>query len=371
MNHNQVHTQSMTPPFSESKDMIPCGAQVSDNGAVVFSMYAPTAKEVKVVINPDSEYQLERQENGVWQKTVDNPPEGFLTILFYVDGTNVINGMAPIGFGYNHPINFVNVPGNDSAFYEISDVPHGSVRHELYYSETTKKYEVCVVYTPPGYDDSKADYPVLYLQHGHGENENCWVWQGKVNFIMDNLLNSNQAKPCIIVMNNGMVMLPTDNGERTLNSNAFENLLLNDCIPFIEKHFRVSPGKENRAMAGLSMGSMQTSQITLKHPDLFSYAGIFSGFMRNFIPGDDANSHLSLLDDKDKFEDSFNVFFRAIGVSDRLIIIFHEDDEILKEKGLTPQTSKKLIRKEYSGSHEWKVWRECIRDFLPLLWKSP
>lgn len=384
MKLNQVYTQSIPafgPQVAVSKnanaaaavrpcDMIPCGAQLNENGDAVFSMYAPQAEKVSVIIMPQTEYTLEKQADGLWQTVLHNPPKGFLTLQFVVDGTNVLNETAPVGFGSLHPINFLDVPGDGTGFFEIEQVPHGSVRHELYYSETTKRYETCVIYTPPGYDNSSEKYPVLYLQHGHGENENCWVWQGKVNLIMDNLLAEGKALPCIIVMNNGMTMVPGENGEYHFDYYAIEKLLLHDCIPFVEKHFRVKPGKENRAMAGLSMGSMQTSYITLSHPDLFFYVGVFSGFLRNLLDPNASMSYFKTLDDKDHFEESFRVFFRAIGRSDQFHDRFDADDLLMESKGLVSGKCKNIVRREYDGAHEWKVWRECARDFLPLLWRE-
>ncbi len=224
-----------------------------------------------------------------------------------------------------------------------------------------------MVYTPPGYHKSAEDYPVLYLQHGHGENETCWTYHGKINFIMDNLLAQGRAKPCLIVMNNGMVPTEAD-GSFASRPWLFEPLLLRDCIPFIEANYRCKTDRLSRAIAGLSMGSMQASCISLHHPELFAWVGIFSGFVKKLSqPDPSPNDHLAALEDTSAVKDAYRLFYRAIGSQDFFGGIFREESEMLEGYGLGPAQWPAHREVFYEGVHEWNVWRDCAADFLPLL----
>ena len=159
-----------------------------------------------------------------------------------------------------------------------------------------------------------------------------------------------------------------ENGVRVLDQTRIERLLLEDCIPFIESHYRVRTDKWSRAMAGLSMGSMQTSIVTMKHPDMFGYAGVFSGFVGPFNKANAENSYIQLLDDREKFTQSFRVFFRACGDEDLVALErFEADRALFEEKGLAPAENSVHVEKMYPGEHEWNVWRMCLRDFAQYL----
>jgi enterochelin esterase-like enzyme len=187
---------------------------------------------------------------------------------------------------------------------------------------------------------------------------------------MDNLLAEGKAEPCIIVMNNGMVQTEQENGSRSWTALTIERLLLDDCIPYIESNYRAASDKWHRAMAGLSMGSMQTSVVTLSHPDMFAYAGIFSGFLGKLAGlGNAENSHFAIFDDKPKLFESYKLFFRCIGEADQYIGQFNSETAMLKEKGLSPEQWKAHKEIIYTGGHDWNVWRPCVRDFLSLVFK--
>ena len=176
---------------------------------------------------------------------------------------------------------------------------------------------------------------------------------------------------CIVVMNNGMVQAVED-GVRVLRPGKFEDMLIKDCIPFIDHTYRTKTDKWNRAMAGLSMGSMQTSIVTLKHPELFGYAGVFSGFVSPLEGLWSDGSYLSALDDKAAFEQAYRLFFRACGDTDLIALPkFESDSKLFSQKGLSPAESRTHIEQRYQGGHEWNVWRECLRDFAQLLFRSP
>lgn len=346
---------------------VPPAVEVCPDGSVKVCFAAESAKEVCVRI-ANVTYPMEKDDSGIWHGVLPYTTPGFRAIFFTVDGVEVMNPMAPIGFGWSKPINYVEFPEENEDFYELKPVPHGTVAEEIYFSSVTGQYESCLLYLPPDYMTGNRDYPVLYLQHGHGENERCWIYQGKANFIMDNLIAAGQAESAIIVMNNGMVHATRPDGSPCMNSSLLEDVLLKDCIPYIESRYRVRPGRENRGIAGLSMGSMQASIISLRHPELFAWVGIFSGFLRSFMPTDD-NSHLQALDDGD-IRSRYRLFFRAIGDSDGFLPIFLEDSGILEQKKLDPEhwDAHKVYR--YPGEHEWQVWRKTLRDFAQLMFKA-
>ena len=248
-------------------------------------------------------------------------------------------------------------------FLQMHDVPHGDIRHEYYPSAVTGRTESCICYVPPGYEEGTLEYPVLYLQHGFGENERGWIWQGKVNHIMDNLLAEGKAVPMLIVMANGMVMEEDGDGEAVLRHSLFPEELVQDIIPFIEKKYRVKKDRDHRAMAGLSMGSMQTSMTVCRYSQLFGWEGLFSGFMHNFIGENLDNSYLEIMKEKE-FQEKQHLFFRAMGRQDEFWDFFTEDDAFCEENGIP------CVRREYRGGHDWNVWRQCIYDFLPQLFRE-
>jgi enterochelin esterase-like enzyme len=353
----------------DAREVAPIGAVVRENGDVALSMYAPEAKKVSVARLIDKAvFELTKDGNGLWSGIMAFETPGPKALDFYVDGVLVLNPYAPIYFGYSRPVNYVDIPDHDQDFFLIKEVPHGTVSHEVYYSAVTGDWETCVVYTPPGYGSSGAEYPVLYLQHGAGENENCWVWQGKVNFVADNLIAEGKTVPCVIVMNNGMVR-PTEKGTGR-GWDAFGDMLLYDCMPFIERKYRVRNDKWNRAMAGLSMGSMQTSKLTMSHPDKFGYIGLFSCFLRTLGASFEDCGYLKALDDLPQFEKEFRLLFRGWGDQDDFVQHILEDDQFLASKGASPEAFGIHKRIVYRGAHDWYVWRLCIHDFLPLLFRT-
>lgn len=332
------------------------GYEVLPDGRVHFRLIAKDAKEVVINRFYDNNFYLTKGEDGVWEGSFDLGT-GFLYFFIRVDGAEMLSPYLPIGFGCCRPMNFVDVPVPDMAGWDDLDgIPHGGVTRYYYPSKVTGKQEICLVYTPADFDANK-EYPVLYLQHGYGENETGWVYQGHLGRIADRLLYEGKMEKMIIVMGNGMVR-----SEGKHISQSFPEVIVTDLIPFIENKYRTRKDKWGRAMAGLSMGSFQTTVVTLSHPELFGYAGIFSGAMYPPFKGVDL-SHLALLDDSAKFNESFKVFYRAMGTEDGFWKGFEEDDKRLEDKGLN------ITRETFPGGHDWTVWRRCIRSFLPRLFK--
>lgn len=316
----------------------------------------PTAQEVELRMFSGARFPLARQADGCWEATLELP-EGYQYLRLMVDGADMLSPFLPIGFGGSRPINAIDAPAKDEAFYQALDVAHGTVSHHFFPSQVTGHTESCLVYLPPAYD-AQTDYPVLYLQHGHGENELAWFYQGRMNFILDNLIASGDSVPMMVVMGNGMVRLG-----HGYDCAAYPEMLIRDIIPYVEQACHVSGDKWRRAVAGLSMGSMHASAAALAHPDMFGYVGLFSGFLRNLFTKE--QPHLELLDHPDVFSASFRVFFRAMGREDEFFDEFIADDALLERKGV-----KGVVRREYVGTHEWQVWRRCLRDFITMIFKE-
>jgi len=354
-------------------NVTPVGIEFVKGNKAVLRFNAPKANTVVVRLGYSEGpiVEMKKQSDGLWTAELDGEKIKYSAIFFEVDGVYVLNPMAPIGWSHAHPINIIDFPDEKGGYYLLKDVPHGTVARDYYFSKTCGCYKSCLVYTPPDYTSGKWDkLPVLYLQHGYGENETSWVHLGKVNWIMDNLLAEKKAEPCVIVMNNGMVQTENSDGSRDWDALTIEKMLLDDCIPHIEKHYRVASDKWRRAMAGLSMGSMQTSVTTLKHPELFGYAGIFSGFLGKLGNQKNAeNDHFKAFEDKNALFKSYKVFFRSIGDKDQYIEQFNNESAMLKNYGLEPKEWPAHIETIYSGGHDWNVWRPSVRDFLALIFK--
>lgn len=345
-------------------DEIP-GVQVQEDSTVAFCFYAPQAKKVEVSgfgtgRMGNEKHTMEKDEQGYWHVLCQNIPVGFHYHEYFVDNVCSINSQAPIAYAGHRFLNYFEKAEQD--FYLLKQVPHGTLRMEHYFSNVTGKTRNCWVYTPPGYDaELEKTYPVLYLQHGGGENETAWIWQGKINYIMDNLLAEGACQEMLVVMNS--LYCVDKRKEQAFLSGDFDSMLMQDCIPFIEKSFRVSPGNKNRAMAGLSMGSYQTIMTTLGHLGEFPYIGIFSGtpahrwYCRH--------PYQQVFEDAAYFNEKVKVLFFGYGDQEENII-----------KGLQPYFSRfqknGLNYTQYCcyGYHEWSVWRNCLRAFLPLCFEK-
>lgn len=359
--------------------ILPDSVTILENGDARLCIYAPDAKEVTAGLMEREQFALTRREGGIWEGILPFPGYGVITIDWHIDGNRVLNPHAPVYYSYNRPVNYVDIPDPQMDYVLIQDVPHGSVAFEYFRSEVTGNFERCMVYTPPGYETGEHTYPVLYLQHGGGENEVCWTFNGKVNFIMDNLLAKGKATPCIIVMCNGSLRLAD---EDCFTYSGFLKMLRLDCIPFIERKYRVKSGKWNRAMAGLSMGSAQTLELGFTYPELFGYLGVFSGALKmdprgaggdifEDVPdkekrGDTAD-YLKILKNPDKVKQEYRLFFRSRGRDDVFLPQFEQDDIVLKECRLSPEEWKGHILRIYDGRHCWNVWRQSIYDFLQMI----
>lgn len=253
---------------------------VNSQGYARFRVEAPAAKSVIVSLGLGGRggTVLHKDSKGVWVGTTDGPmDEGFHYYHLTIDG-GTFNDPGALSFaGSARWESGIDIPAHDQDFYAMKQVPHGQTREVWFYSESTKTHRRAFVYTPAEYEKSKKKYPVLYLQHGWGENETTWAVQGRVNTIMDNLIAEGKAVPFIVVMTYGMTNDVKLGGLRNFNVKDFETVLVDELVPFIDSNFRTKASKEHRAMAGLSMGGMETRMITMNRPEMFNYYGLMSG----------------------------------------------------------------------------------------------
>jgi len=345
----------------------PPGFQAYEDGSCEFAIYAPEAKSVQVAGIGGSmpqKYDMVKREDGYWTVRVTDLAPGFHYHVYYVDGVRMLNNHEPIGYGCGEHINFCEVPAEDSEFYLYQDVPHGTVRMTMYPSAYTGRTRNCWVYTPPSYETSDKRYPVLYLQHGGGENETGWVFQGKANFILDNLYAKGEAEEMIVVMNDGAAYLETEE-DHIYTRGDIGRVLVEDCIPFIDREFRTLADPAHRAMAGLSMGGMQTRTTVFAHLDVFGNAGIFSGGFS--VKGDRFGTvwdYSDLFSDPEACKEKLKLLFASYGQQEPGCEPGSAVIADLREKGFS-----NCRFFSCPGYHEWDVWRYSLREFAKLLFR--
>lgn len=342
------------------------GTSVDEAGNVTFCFFAPQAQSVAVSGFGGSfssePIPMTKDAEGYWTVQVCNLPKGFHYVTYYVDGCQVTNPRGLVAYGGHHVANMVEIPEDDLFYTLQGHVPHGTLHMEHFSSAVTGKIRNCWVYTPYGYESRpEKRYPVLYLQHGGGETETGWIWQGKANYILDNLIAQKQCEEMIVVMN--CLYCVDWRTEQEFLTGDFDRMLLEDCMPFIREKYRLLPGAENQAMAGLSMGSYQTLMTTLKHLGEFPYIGIFSGAMvRRWYCDFD---YYQLFDHPEDFNSKVKLFFFGYGEQeDRIVRDLCPDLDMLQAKGIRHQVY------TCPGYHEWTVWRKCLRAFLQRLFKG-
>jgi enterochelin esterase-like enzyme len=341
--------------------------RVGEDGRTYFKVFAPDAQKVEISFRGE----MEKGEDGFWTLNSKEPEViGFHYYQIIIDGVSVADPNGKPFFGMGKWVSGIEIPEKDVDYYKPKQgVPHGLVSESWYYSEVRNEWRHCFVYTPPGYDkDTDQSYPVLYLQHGMGENETSWANQGRMNFIMDNLIAERKATPMVVVMDNGNIeVLRAAPGEdmnevRRKFGADFSEILLEEIIPHIESNFRVLSDRENRAMAGLSWGGLQTFNITLNNLDKFAYIGGFSGAGRIDLNNLDA-AYNGVFKDPVAFNDQVKVFFLGVG----------SEENPERTKGLSDGLRNAGIDNIYYESpgtaHEFLTWRRCLNEFAPLIFK--
>jgi len=341
--------------------------QVNSQGYARFRIYAPQAQSVKVSLGGREGTTLTKSEDGFWIGTTAEPlDEGFHYYRITVDG-GTFNDPGTLNFyGSCRWESGIEVPAFDQDFYALKDVPHGRIQQVLFPSKSTNSIRRAFVYTPPDYDKNpKKRYPVLYLQHGWGEDETAWWNQGHANLIMDNLIAEGKIKPFIIVMTYGMTNEVKFGELRSFDIKPFQTVLVDELIPYIDENFRTLSDQKHRAMAGLSMGSMETKMITLANTDKFSYIGLFSGAS---ISMNDVNSVPG-------FKDKVKLVFVSYGSKEIDWMIQRgreftggdprENVEDLKKAGINC-----VLYISPNTAHEFLTWRRSLREFAMLLFKD-
>jgi enterochelin esterase-like enzyme len=361
--------------------------QVNSQGYARFRIYAPNADSVRVSLGLGGQggTKLTKADSGYWIGTTAGPlDEGFHYYRINVDGATFNDPGTGFFYGSQRWESGIEIPAKDQDFYAVKNVPHGNMQQIWFWSKSTDQVRTAFVYTPPGYEKGNQKYPVLYLQHGWGENETSWGVQGKLNFIMDNLIAEGKIKPFIVVMAYGMTNTggrpgiprpanaqPGANNPNNANRpaggpggpggpgsfpniaklNGFQTVLLDELIPYVDQHFRTIATRDGRAMAGLSMGAMETKGITLENPQVFAYWGLFSG--GNYTPQD--------LEGKMK---------------PKLIFISYGSKETNGANSL-PKIEADLKAAGYNvatyvspgTAHEFQSWRRSLYQMAPLLFK--
>lgn len=329
--------------------------QVNSQGYARFRIEAPQAQSVVVSLGlggTKGGTPLAKVEDGSWMGTTAGPmDEGFHYYHLTIDG-GVFNDPGALNFyGSTRWESGIEIPAHDQDFYALKDVPHGNVQQILFPSKSTNTSRRAFVYTPPGYDkDLKKRYPVLYLQHGWGEDETAWSNQGRANLIMDNLIAEGKIKPFIIVMTYGMTNEIKWGGLRNFDIKPFQTVLVEELIPYVDANFRTLAESSNRAMAGLSMGGMETRTITLNKPDVFSYWALLSG--GTYKPED--------ITDKSKVK----LIFTSCGSKENPEGV-KKSTEALKAAGFNA-----VSYVSENTAHEFLTWRRSLYQLAPLLFKE-
>ena len=357
---------------------------VDSTGRVQIRVKAPDATKVRANFWSGPKIDMAKQEDGFW--TVTTPPlvPGLHYYTLIIDGAEVSDTGSQAFFGGGKYASAVEVPEPGSTYYSAEDVPHGQVREVWYNSKVTGTWRHALVYTPPNYDTQiKVRYPVLYLQHGGGEDETGWTRQGHANFILDNLIAAGKSKPMIIVMAYGYArragQVEPDLTGKPFGSpemmkamqdmaSAFEDDLTQVLIPYIDSNFRTIADRDHRAMAGLSMGGMQTFQVTFDHLDMFSYIGGFSGAAGPLVLGNrslDVKTDLNgALADPSAFAKRVHLLWLGVGTDEPPMMLAGIQR---LHKSLQDANIQHVYYESPGTSHEWQTWRRDLNDFAPRL----
>jgi enterochelin esterase-like enzyme len=328
---------------------------------VIFQVKAPDAKKVQIDLG--KLYDMKRDSLGVWSVTTDPQSMGFHYYSLVVDGLAVADPASQTFYGMGRMASGIEIPFAGDDFYAVTDVPHGDIRIVHYYSTVLSRWRRVYIYTPPGYDRSSNErYPVLYILHGGGEDESGWATQGKTNLILDNLIAAGKAKPMLVAMPDGNVGV-SGFGENALK--MFEAELKQCIIPLVEKKYRAETDAQNRALAGLSMGGLQTLYAGLNNTELFSWLGVFSsGWILPAQSGIADAQHEYLKKNNESIRRNLKLLWISIG---------GEEDIAYKNCQVMRSTFDELkmayTYSEHPGGHTWPVWRHDLNGFAQLLFR--
>jgi enterochelin esterase family protein len=350
--------------------------RIEADSRVTFRFNAPNAQKVQVSI-VNVPFDMVKGNDGVWTYTSEPQDKGYHNYWMIVDGVIVVDPATNAFMGYGHMCNGFEIPDPDGSFYQIKDVPHGNVLIENYYSKVAKSWRHIFIYTPPEYEkNTSTRYPVLYLQHGGGEDERVWIEMGRTNLILDNLIAEGKVKPFIVIMETSAVgpamPMPPRTGTPVsdapvtgappaaapgaaprprFSTESYANVMLNDMIPWVDSNFRTLADQAHRAMSGLSMGGMYTKSITLAHLDKFAYIGLFSG-------GSIAPTEIT---DKSKVK----LVFMSYGSREPGSNGVKNAADVLQQAGIKSASYVSPLT-----AHEWQSWRRSLREFAQLLFNN-
>lgn len=351
--------------------------EVSPERKVTFKVHAPKAQSVRLgssdLPGVGMASEMKKSDEGVWEATVGPIPAGAYRYNFQVDGVSVIDPRNPATSESNaNTWSLVLVPGSET--FDLKDVPHGAVAKVPYYSSTLKKFRRMHVYTPPGYEKGQGEYPVFYLLHGAGDSDDSWTSVGRANVILDNLIASGNAKPMIVVMpagHTGRFGFGGGGNSFQKQMDEFGQDFANDIRPYIEKNYRAKADRANRAIAGLSMGGMQTLNVAFdKLPD-YGYIGVYSSGVLGIAGGFGGaapstqweDSHKATLDDAD-LKDGLKLVWFGCGKEDFLVKTSEATVDMLKKHKFD------VTSKDTDGGHTWLNWRDYLAEFAPKLFQE-
>ena len=336
--------------------------QIMPDSRAVFRVKAPDAQ--KVQLDLVKKYDMVKNSEGVWEVTTDSLTEGFHYYSLLVDGLSIADPASETFYGMGRMASGIEVPFKGSDYYAVKDVPHGEIAIKRYFSTVFNTWRQFYIYKPAGYDvNINEKYPVLYILHGGGEDERGWATQGKTDLILDNLIAAKKAKPMLIVMPDGNVTGQQGFGENTLR--MFEREMKQCIIPFVEKNYRAETGSGNRALAGLSMGGLQTLYLGINNTDLFPYLGVFSSGWIMPAQTDLANKQYDFMKNNlDKMNNNLKLLWIAMGGKED--IAYTNCQAMLKN---LDELKIKYTYSEYPGGHTWPVWRNNLYNFAQLLFR--
>ena len=341
--------------------------RVLSDGSVMFRVNAPQAQLVQIDLC-GTKYDMTKGDGGIWTVTTKPQVPGFHYYSLVIDGVSVADPASQSFYGCSRWSSAIEIKEEGMDAFEVQNVAHGEINTVYYYSKVEEAWRPLMVYTPAGYDTSKMDYPVVYIQHGGGEDHRGWMEQGRTAQIMDNLIAAGKARPMVIVSSNSNVRSRNGGfggGYSWEGMQAFRSELLESIIPFVEKNYKVRKDRKGRAMCGLSMGGGQSFYIGLRDPDVFANVGVFSTGMFGGIQGasnfDLEKEVPGMLSDVQTFNKNFDVFFISCGEQDPRI----EYTRAIVDKMRKGNVSVRF--NSYPGDHEWQVWRKSLFEFAQYL----
>ncbi len=343
--------------------------RVLKDNSVMFRTMAPQATDVKVDIC-GTKYDMVKDEKGAWSVTIPPQVPGFHYYFLTVDGVQVVDPASQTFYGCSRWSSAIEIKEANTDDFEVQNVAHGEVRTVNYYSKVDEAWRPLMIYTPAGYNESKEDYPVVYIQHGGGEDHRGWMEQGRTAQIMDNLIAAGKAVKMIVVSSNSNVMNRNGGmgpGYAWEGQQSFRKELIENVIPFVEANYRVKKDRKNRAMCGLSMGGGQSFYIGLRDPEVFANVGVFStGMFGGIMNQENFNLEAEvpgMLTNTKAFNEQLDVFFITCGEQDPRIEYTKKVVKQMKDAGVEVKFN------SYPGDHEWQVWRKSLHEFAQYLFK--